>query len=65
MNWDQIQGKWKQFTGEVQSNWGTLTNDDLQEVKGDRTKLSGKLQERYGVGKEEADRQIDHWMKKH
>jgi uncharacterized protein YjbJ (UPF0337 family) len=65
MNWDQIQGKWKQFTGEVQSNWGKLTNDDLQEVKGDRTKLSGKLQERYGVGKEEADRQIDHWMKKH
>ncbi len=65
MNWDQIQGKWKQFTGEVQSNWGKLTNDDLQEVKGDRTKLSGKLQERYGVTKEEADRQIDHWMKKH
>ncbi len=65
MNWDQIQGKWKQFTGEVQSNWGKLTNDDLQEVKGDRTKLAGKLQERYGVGKEEADRQIDHWLKKH
>jgi uncharacterized protein YjbJ (UPF0337 family) len=64
MNWDQIQGKWKQFAGEVQSNWGKLTNDDLQEVKGDRTKLAGKLQERYGVGKEEADRQIDHWMKK-
>ncbi len=65
MNWDQIQGKWKQFTGEVQSNWGKLTNDDLQEVKGDRTKLAGKLQERYGVSKEEADRQIDHWMEQH
>ena len=59
--WDQIQGKWKQFKGEVRSRWGKLTDDELEEIAGRRDKLAGKIQERYGVAKEEADRQIDAW----
>ncbi|MGX1100366.1 CsbD family protein [Amorphus sp. MBR-141] len=64
MNWDQIQGQWKQFTGNVQSQWGKLTNDDLDVVEGDRQRLAGKIQERYGVEKEEAERQIDDWLER-
>ena len=64
MNWDQIQGQWKQFTGNVQSQWGKLTNDDLDVVEGDRQRLAGKIQERYGVEKEEAERQIDVWLER-
>ena len=62
MNWDQIEGKWKEFTGKAQQQWGKLTDDDLQQAKGDRRELSGKIQSAYGVTKEEADRQIDDWM---
>ena len=59
--WDQIAGKWKQFKGEVRSRWGDLTDDDLEQVAGQRDKLVGKIQERYGIAKEEAHRQIDEW----
>jgi uncharacterized protein YjbJ (UPF0337 family) len=59
MNWDTIKGNWKQFTGEAKSQWGKLTDDDLQEAEGDREKLAGKVQERYGVAKDEAERQVD------
>jgi uncharacterized protein YjbJ (UPF0337 family) len=62
MNWDQIEGKWKEYTGKAQQRWGELTNDDLAQVKGDRRELSGKIQNAYGVSKEEAERQIDDWM---
>ena len=62
MNWDQIEGKWKEFTGKAQQQWGKLTDDDLQQAKGDRRELSGKIQSAYGVTKEEADKQIDDWM---
>ena len=48
MNWDQVKGNWKQTKGEVQKQWGKLTNDDLDVVEGERTKLAGRLQERYG-----------------
>jgi uncharacterized protein YjbJ (UPF0337 family) len=61
MNWDQIQGNWKQFRGHVQRQWGKLTDDDLDMIKGSQTELAGKLQERYGIAKEEADQQIDRW----
>ncbi len=61
MNWDQIEGNWKQFTGRVQRQWGKLTNDDLERIKGSQKELAGKLQERYGVTKEEAERQINEW----
>ena len=61
MNWDQIEGKWKQFTGSAQERWGKLTSDDLQTLTGQKNHLVGKIQERYGVAKEEAERQTDEW----
>lgn len=64
MNWDQIEGKWKQLKGSAQSQWGKLTDDELDQVEGDRAKLEGKIQEKYGVAKEEAERQVDDWMAK-
>ena len=62
LNWDQIEGKWKEMTGKVQQQWGKLTDDDLAQVKGNRRELAGKIQSAYGVTKEEADKQIDDWM---
>jgi uncharacterized protein YjbJ (UPF0337 family) len=61
MNWDQMQGKWKQVKGEVQRQWGKLTDDDYDVIAGDREKMVGKLQERYGIAREDAERQIDDW----
>ncbi|MCQ0093844.1 CsbD family protein [Roseovarius sp. M141] len=59
MNWDTIKGNWKQLTGEAKSQWGKLTDDDVQQAEGEREKLVGKVQERYGVAKDEAERQVD------
>ncbi len=59
MNWDRIEGGWKQFTGKVKEQWGKLTDDDLTEVAGRRDQLAGKIQARYGIAKEEAERQLD------
>jgi len=63
MNWDRIEGNWKQFSGKAQQQLGKLTNDDLDVVEGRRTELVGKIQERYGVGKDEAEQQVDSWLK--
>jgi uncharacterized protein YjbJ (UPF0337 family) len=63
MNWDRIEGNWKQFTGTVKQQWGKLTDDDLQVVEGRRTELVGKIQERYGIAKDEAERQVDSWIR--
>lgn len=62
MNWDQIQGKWKQSSGKVKEKWGKLTNDDLTVVAGKRDQLVGKIQERYGITKEAADQQVTEWL---
>lgn len=62
MNWDRIEGNWKQFSGKAQQQWGKLTNDDLHVVEGRRQELVGKIQERYGVAKDEAERQVDSWL---
>lgn len=62
MNWDQIEGQWKQMVGRAQTEWGELTNDDLDQVEGDRTRLEGKIQERYGKSKEEARKAVDAWL---
>lgn len=62
MNWDRIEGNWKQFRGQVQQQWGKLTNDDLDTVEGRRVELVGKIQERYGIAKDEAEKQIDAWL---
>jgi uncharacterized protein YjbJ (UPF0337 family) len=63
VNWDQIEGNWKQFKGTARQKWGKLTNDDLDVIEGRRQELAGRLQERYGVAKDEAERQIDGWIK--
>jgi uncharacterized protein YjbJ (UPF0337 family) len=61
MNWDRIEGKWKQFTGAARSRWGKLTDDDLQNLTGQKDQLVGMIQERYGIAKEEAEKQADAW----
>jgi uncharacterized protein YjbJ (UPF0337 family) len=63
MNWDQIQGNWKQFTGKVKEKWGKLTDDDLTTIAGKRDQLAGKLQTRYGIAKNEAEKQLDDFAK--
>jgi len=62
MNWDHIQGKWKQLKGEAQSQWGELTDDELDQAAGDREKLEGILQEKYGKSKSEVRDEVDKWM---
>ncbi|HXX13794.1 MAG TPA: CsbD family protein [Candidatus Eremiobacteraceae bacterium] len=62
MNWDQIEGKWKQYSGKVKATWGKLTDDDLTTIKGKRDELVGRLQQRYGIAKDQAERQIDEFM---
>lgn len=61
MNWDQVQGKWKQIKGSVKQQWGKLTDDDLDMVAGSKDKFIGVLQERYGLAREEAQRRADEW----
>jgi len=65
MNWDQIKGKWKQSKGQVKQQWGKLTDDDLDVVDGIREELIGKVQERYGIEKEEAEKQVSDWERNH
>lgn len=59
MNWEQIKGNWEQAKGEVKTRWGKLTDDDLTTIAGERDKLVGRLQELYGLTKDEAQRQVD------
>ena len=61
MNWDRIQGNWTQLTGKVKAEWGQLTDDDLTVVAGRRDQLAGKIQERYGVARDEAEKQLAAW----
>ncbi|HVY44182.1 MAG: CsbD family protein [Bacteroidota bacterium] len=62
MNWDRIQGNWKQFTGKVKEKWGELTDDDLTSISGRREQLEGKLQERYGYNKDQVRKEVDDWL---
>lgn len=64
MNWDTIKGNWKQITGDVKSEWGKLTDDEVQQAEGDRDKLVGTIQEKYGLAKDEAERQVDAFFAK-
>jgi uncharacterized protein YjbJ (UPF0337 family) len=61
MNWDQVEGKWKQIKGTVKTRWGKLTDDDLDVISGKKDQLVGRIQERYGIKKEEAQREVDEW----
>jgi len=58
MNWDSIKGDWKQFKGKVKEKWGKLTDDELDIIQGRRDQLAGAIQKRYGIAKEEAERQV-------
>lgn len=62
MNWDQVQGSWKQIQGQVKSKWGKLTDDDLTVVAGKRDELAGILQQKYGYAKEQAEKELDTFL---
>jgi len=64
MNWDQIEGKWKELKGRARSSWGELTDDELDQVGGRKDELVGRIQQRYGVEREEAERQVNDWASK-
>lgn len=62
MNSDQMQGKWKQIRGGLKEQWGNLTGDDLDQIEGKRDKLIGKVQERYGKTKDQAQKEVDEYL---
>lgn len=62
MNWTEVEGKWKQFKGTAREKWGKLTDDDLNVIAGKRDQFVGKLQERYGISREQAQKDLDAWM---
>jgi uncharacterized protein YjbJ (UPF0337 family) len=62
MNWDQLEGNWRQFKGSVKQQWGKLTDNDIEYIAGKREKFAGKLQERYGMSKQEAEKKADEWI---
>lgn len=61
MNWETIQGNWKQVTGKAKEQWGKLTDDDMDVIAGRRDQLAGKIQERYGIAKDAAEKQVAEW----
>jgi uncharacterized protein YjbJ (UPF0337 family) len=63
MNWNDLSGKWSQFKGSAKQTWGKFTDDDLDFVAGTRDRLIGRLQEKYGMNKEEAERQAEEWFR--
>ena len=62
MNWDQVEGKWKEVKGTVRQKWGKLTDDDLESIAGKKDLLMGKLQQLYGRNKEQAESDINTWI---
>ena len=65
MNWDTVEGNWKQMKGKAREQWGELTDDDLDRAAGNREQLEGIIQERYGPTREEAQRSVDQWLERH
>ncbi len=64
MNWTQVEGKWDQHKGAAQKQWGKLTDDDLAQARGGRDQFVGKLKERYGIAKEDAEKQVDDFVQR-
>jgi len=64
MNWEQVQAKWDQLKGSARVTWGELTDQELEEVRGERDKLVGLIGERYGKTKEEAEKEVDDWCRR-
>jgi uncharacterized protein YjbJ (UPF0337 family) len=62
MDWNRVQGSWKQIRGQVKEKWGRLTDDDLDVIDGRRDQLEGKIQERYGLARDQARRQVEDWF---
>lgn len=63
MDWNRVEGNWKQLKGRAKQQWGKLTDDDLTAANGRRDELAGKVQERYGIAKDAARKQVDDWAK--
>ncbi|APX91962.1 CsbD family protein [Franzmannia qiaohouensis] len=63
MNWDQVEGQWKEVKGKARSSWGEITDDELDQIGGKKDQLVGKIQKKYGLEREEAERQADEWAK--
>jgi uncharacterized protein YjbJ (UPF0337 family) len=63
MNWDRVEGNWKTFKGQVRQQWGKLTDDDLDVIAGRREELIGRIQNAYGMARDEAERQVTAWEK--
>jgi uncharacterized protein YjbJ (UPF0337 family) len=63
MNWDVVEGNWKQLKGAVREHWGKLTDNDLQQIAGKRDQLIGRIQERYGISRDVAQQQADQWAR--
>tara|TARA_R100001126_G_C4759637_1_gene117084 strand:+ start:44 stop:280 length:237 start_codon:yes stop_codon:yes gene_type:complete len=61
MNWDQIEGRWTEMKGKARASWGELTDDELTQIGGKKDQLVGKLQQKYGLEREEAERRADDW----
>lgn len=64
MNWNIVEGKWKQLKGDLRGQWGKLTDNDLDVIAGKRDRLAGVLQERYGKRRDEIEREIDDWLER-
>jgi len=62
MNWDQIEGRWNELKGRLRSKWAKLTDDDMEMIGGKKDMLVGRLQQRYGMQKDEAEREVDRWL---
>ncbi|MCC3245330.1 CsbD family protein [Methylocystis sp. WRRC1] len=62
MDWNRIEGNWKQFSGMIREKWGEITDDELDKMEGKREQLEGKLQEKYGMGKEAVKKTVDDWL---
>lgn len=63
MNWDRIEGSWKEFKGKVREKWGDLTDDELDSIAGKRDQLIGRLQKRYGWEKDRAEQEVETWSR--
>jgi uncharacterized protein YjbJ (UPF0337 family) len=63
MDWDRVEGNWKQFSGRIKEKWGKLTDDDLDVINGRRDQLEGKIQERYGIAKDQVRSDVDTWLR--
>lgn len=62
MDWNRIEGNWRQFKGRVKEQWGKLTDDELDQINGQRDQLEGKIQERYGIAKDQVRSDVDDWL---